>query len=97
MHHYLIRMSEPWYGYQPYPKVIRFEVESESPLDTIDLYGIAMKKCPKMMYGGAEPFEPSLPDGFKRTDKSIAPCGFYWANNGKSRFEKGYKSILVKE
>lgn len=37
-----------------------------------------------------------LPDGWRYTDEKTAPCGYAWADNGKSRFKPGYKRALIK-
>ncbi len=39
-----------------------------------------------------------LPKGWVKTKgATTAPNGYYWANNGKSRFKPGRKNALIKE
>ena len=39
----------------------------------------------------------NLPEGWRRNEKAMtAPRGWYWADNGKSRFKPGFEHALVK-
>lgn len=39
----------------------------------------------------------NLPEGWRRNEKAMtAPRGWYWADNGKSRFKPGFEQALVK-
>jgi hypothetical protein len=39
----------------------------------------------------------TLPEGWRRNEKAMtAPRGWYWADNGKSRFKPGFEHALIK-
>ena len=38
----------------------------------------------------------SIPKGFRKTRGAVAPIGYAWYNNGKSRFSGERKIVLVK-
>lgn len=52
----------------------------------------------KNSQGREVPLLKSVPEGWKEnTYATTAPKGYTWIDNGKSPFDKGYKSAIVPE
>ena len=54
------------------------------------------KKTIKNALGKEVPYMDHVPKGWKEnTYATTAPEGYVWIDNGKSHFDKGYKSAIV--